>query len=180
MYFLITDEKLLGDVITHSVSFLFLALLNCSNSVLVRGVYIDAEEPAGQCVIFPVYYIRLFFQKERTKKQKKILNALENIDHQNNNTTSLLIEKPTTNNQIITVGAGTLTTSSLILTTPPTTTTSAASPITNAKQKTPMKNNNNVVHHTQTSRTTSIDLTSIILNNTTNDKDEHTILFTKD
>lgn len=57
-------------------------MLNCSNSVLVRGVYIDAEEPAGQCVIFPVYYIRLFFQKERTKKQKRILEALEKGEHQ--------------------------------------------------------------------------------------------------
>lgn len=52
-------------------------MLNCSNSVLVRGVYIDAEEPAGQCVIFPVYYIRLFVQKERSKKQRRMLDALE-------------------------------------------------------------------------------------------------------
>lgn len=72
-----TDDKLLGDLLTHGVSFILLALLNCSNSVLVRGVYIDAEEPAGQCVVFPVYYIRLFFQKERTKKQKRLLDALE-------------------------------------------------------------------------------------------------------
>lgn len=50
-------------------------MLNCSNSVLVRGVYIDAEEPGGQCVIFPVYYIRLFFQKERTKKQRRLRDA---------------------------------------------------------------------------------------------------------
>lgn len=77
----ITDDKLLGDLITHGVSFVLLALLNCSNSVLVRGVYVDAEEPAGQCVIFPVYYIRLFFQKERTKKQKRLLDALEKGDH---------------------------------------------------------------------------------------------------
>lgn len=57
------------------VSIIFLAMLNCSNSVLVRGVYIDAEEKGGQCVIFPVYYIRLFFQKERTKKQRKLNDA---------------------------------------------------------------------------------------------------------
>lgn len=61
----------------------------------MRGVYIDAEEPAGQCVIFPVYYIRLFFQKERTKKQKKLMEKLEKVDP--NNTTVLLIEKPHTN-----------------------------------------------------------------------------------
>lgn len=50
-------------------------MLNCSNSVLVRGVYIDAEEPGGQCVIFPVYYIRLYFQKERNKKQRRKQDA---------------------------------------------------------------------------------------------------------
>lgn len=57
------------------VSIVFLAMLNCSNSVLVRGVYIDAEEKGGQCAIFPVYYIRLFFQKERNKKQRKLNDA---------------------------------------------------------------------------------------------------------
>lgn len=47
----------------------------------MRGVFIDAEEPAGQCVIFPVYYVRLFFQKERTKKQQRMLeSALEKGD----------------------------------------------------------------------------------------------------
>lgn len=67
-----------------------LALLNCSNSLLVRGVFIDAEEPAGQCVIFPVYYVRLFFQKERTKKRQRMLEStLEKGDL----TKELLLEK---------------------------------------------------------------------------------------
>lgn len=70
-----TENPLLSDLVTHGVSILLLALLNCSNTVLVRGVYIDAEEPDGQCVVFPVYYIRLFFQKERLKKQKRILDT---------------------------------------------------------------------------------------------------------
>lgn len=52
-------------------------MLNCSNSLLVRGVYIDAEEPAGQCVVFPIYYIRLFFQRERVKKQRRMHDTLE-------------------------------------------------------------------------------------------------------
>lgn len=73
---------------------MLLILLNCSNSVLVRGVYIDAEEPAGQCVIFPVYYIRLFFQKERTKKQKRLTERHEKVDQNN---AVLLIEKPQLN-----------------------------------------------------------------------------------
>lgn len=66
----------MGDIISHAVSFLLLALLNCSNSVLVRGVYLDAEEPAGQCVIFPVYYVRMFVQKERTRKQRRLMENL--------------------------------------------------------------------------------------------------------
>lgn len=93
-YFFYTENKLLSDWLTHGVSLILLILLNCSNSVLVRGVYIDAEEPAGQCVIFPVYYIRLFFQKERTKKQKRLMEKLEKVDQNN---TVLLIEKPQMN-----------------------------------------------------------------------------------
>lgn len=72
-----TDDPLTSNLITHISGFVLLALLNCSNSLLVRGVFIDAEEPAGQCVIFPVYYVRLFFQKERTKKRQRMLEALE-------------------------------------------------------------------------------------------------------
>lgn len=83
LFFHSTEDKELGDWITHGVSMILLILLNCSNSVLVRGVYIDAEEPAGQCVIFPVYYIRLFFQKERTKKQKRLLETLERQEQNN-------------------------------------------------------------------------------------------------
>ncbi|CRK94388.1 CLUMA_CG007896, isoform C [Clunio marinus] len=94
-YFL-PNNKLLSDWLTHGVSLILLILLNCSNSVLVRGVYIDAEEPAGQCVIFPVYYIRLFFQKERTKKQKRLMEKLEKVDQNN---TILLIEKPQMNHK---------------------------------------------------------------------------------
>lgn len=92
-----TENKLLSDWLTHGVSLILLILLNCSNSVLVRGVYIDAEEPAGQCVIFPVYYIRLFFQKERTKKQKRLKEKLERMEKLDTNNTVVLIEKPLIN-----------------------------------------------------------------------------------
>lgn len=71
----------MSDLLTHGVSILLLSLLNCSNTVLVRGVYIDAEEPDGQCVVFPVYYIRLFFQKERLKKQRRILDMEKGAGH---------------------------------------------------------------------------------------------------
>ncbi|KXJ84029.1 uncharacterized protein LOC109432868 isoform X2 [Aedes albopictus] len=101
-HYFLPDNVLLSNWITHGVSLLLLILLNCSNSVLVRGVYIDAEEPAGQCVVFPVYYIRLFFQKERTKKQRKLLESLGRAEY--NNITSTLLEKkpnkPEQNHQI--------------------------------------------------------------------------------
>ncbi|XP_055548351.1 uncharacterized protein LOC129731960 isoform X2 [Wyeomyia smithii] len=90
-HYFLPDNRLMSDWITHSVSLLLLILLNCSNSVLVRGVYIDAEEPAGQCVVFPVYYVRLFFQKERNKKQRRLLEALGRVEY--NNVTSVLLDK---------------------------------------------------------------------------------------
>ncbi|XP_072938735.1 uncharacterized protein fusl isoform X1 [Epargyreus clarus] len=65
------DTPKLSNWCSHIISLALLILLNCSNSVLVRGVYIDAEEPAGDCVVFPCHYLRLFFHKERTKKRHK-------------------------------------------------------------------------------------------------------------
>lgn len=96
-FFRFADDRMLGDFISHAASFLLLALLNCSNSVLVRGVYIDAEEPNGQCVVFPIYYIRLFFEKERMRKQQKNLDStLEKGEH-----SVFLLEKSSNNTATI-------------------------------------------------------------------------------
>ncbi|XP_049868396.1 uncharacterized protein LOC126368436 isoform X2 [Pectinophora gossypiella] len=65
------DTPKLSNWCSHAISICLLILLNCSNSILVRGVYIDAEEPAGECVVFPCHYLRIFFHKERTKKRHK-------------------------------------------------------------------------------------------------------------
>ncbi|CAB3255692.1 unnamed protein product [Arctia plantaginis] len=65
------DSPKLSNWSSHIISLAFLILLNCSNSIIVRGVYIDAEEPAGECVVFPCHYLRLFFHKERTKKRHR-------------------------------------------------------------------------------------------------------------
>jgi len=70
MYF-IPENLELSSWITHWVCLILLVLLKCSNTLLVRGVYIDAEEPAGKCVVFPIYYLRLIFQHERAKKISK-------------------------------------------------------------------------------------------------------------
>ncbi|XP_055387283.1 uncharacterized protein LOC129615897 isoform X1 [Condylostylus longicornis] len=75
--YLYSDDHVFSCWLSHSVSFMLLILLNCSNSVLVRGVYIDCEEPNGECVVFPIQYVRLFFQKERLKKHKMYTDSQE-------------------------------------------------------------------------------------------------------
>ncbi|CAH1101314.1 unnamed protein product [Psylliodes chrysocephalus] len=67
IYFL-PDNLEMSCWITHWVSLIILILCRCSNSLLVRGVYIDAEEPAGKCVVFPCYYLRVIFRKKKLKK----------------------------------------------------------------------------------------------------------------
>ncbi|KAG7306224.1 hypothetical protein JYU34_008827 [Plutella xylostella] len=69
--YLYPETPRLSNWLTHIGSMGLLMALNCSNSTLVRGVYIDAEEPAGECVVFPCHYLRLFFHKERTKRRHK-------------------------------------------------------------------------------------------------------------
>lgn len=59
---LLPGEPELSCWITHLGCFAFLVLLNCSNSVLVRGVDIDASEEGGKCAVFPCHYLRLFFK----------------------------------------------------------------------------------------------------------------------
>ncbi|CAG5083358.1 Protein of unknown function [Cotesia congregata] len=72
----IPEDPELSCWITHVGCFVFLGLLNCSNSILVRGVYIDAEEEEGRCVIFPCHYLRLFFKIEREKKEARRRNLM--------------------------------------------------------------------------------------------------------
>ncbi|KAL7739240.1 hypothetical protein ACLKA6_008716 [Drosophila palustris] len=62
------DDRILSFWITHIIPFLLLAALKCSNSILVRGVFIDAEGSGAECVHLPINYVRLHFQRERRKK----------------------------------------------------------------------------------------------------------------
>lgn len=57
-----SDAPVTSYWISHIACFGFLVLVNSSNSILVRGVYIDAEEDGTQCVDFPCYYVRLLVQ----------------------------------------------------------------------------------------------------------------------
>ncbi|XP_012253514.2 uncharacterized protein LOC105684613 isoform X2 [Athalia rosae] len=70
------DEPELSCWITLLGCFTLLVLLNCSNSILVRGVYIDAEEDDEKCAAFPCHYLRLFFKIEREKKEARRQNLV--------------------------------------------------------------------------------------------------------
>lgn len=70
--------------ISHIVCFVFLVLLNSSNSILVRGVYIDAEEDGTQCVDFPCYYVRLLVQVSNTRSLIFIVITVENLRYTRN------------------------------------------------------------------------------------------------
>ncbi|XP_073979618.1 transmembrane protein fuseless isoform X2 [Rhodnius prolixus] len=73
-HYFLPDMANTSFLLTHLVSFLILMLINSSNSILVRGVYLDCEEQGDQCVDFPTYYVRLFFQ---TRREKKLLRECE-------------------------------------------------------------------------------------------------------
>lgn len=67
--------------------------MGCANTLLVRGVYIDAEEPNGKCVVFPCYYLRAIFQQDKLKKLQ-LSTFLFDEKRQNKN------KKPVGNNHI--------------------------------------------------------------------------------
>lgn len=71
----------MSDLFSHFISLLILIMLNCANSIALRGAFIDAEEPGGQCIVFPIYYVRSFTIKQRTKKQQRNVDALLEKDH---------------------------------------------------------------------------------------------------
>lgn len=54
--------------LTHIIPFLLLAAIKCSNSILVRGVFIDGEGVGAESVDIPINYVRLHFLRERQKK----------------------------------------------------------------------------------------------------------------
>ncbi|XP_059476124.1 uncharacterized protein LOC132197087 isoform X2 [Neocloeon triangulifer] len=66
--YLLPETPLVSFWVTHWVCLIVLMILNCGNSLLVRGVYIDGEEEGGQCVVFQVNYLRYHY-KEKRKRQ---------------------------------------------------------------------------------------------------------------
>ncbi|KAI5639909.1 fuseless domain-containing protein [Phthorimaea operculella] len=76
--FFFPETPELANWMTHFVSLFALVLLNCFNTVLVRGVYFDAEEPADECMVFPCHYIRIHYQ--RRKMRKKFRDAISTAE----------------------------------------------------------------------------------------------------
>ncbi|ERL91946.1 uncharacterized protein LOC109543053 [Dendroctonus ponderosae] len=86
IYFL-PHDPVLSCKITHLVGFMFLVILNCSNSTLVRGVYTDGQESNGECVVFPCQYLRILLEQENESESdegsnssaEKMINNLDNV-----------------------------------------------------------------------------------------------------
>lgn len=64
IYFL-PDYPELSCWLTHWIPLLILIFMGCSNSVLVRGVCADCEEPDGSCVVFPCNYLKVIVDQEK-------------------------------------------------------------------------------------------------------------------
>ncbi|XP_028900718.1 uncharacterized protein LOC105219245 isoform X4 [Zeugodacus cucurbitae] len=91
--YLYPDNKILSYWLTHLIPFLVLAALKCSNSILVRGVFIDAEGTPDECVTIPINYIKLHFERERKKKSIYICHQTDMMKKANKDAQINLIEK---------------------------------------------------------------------------------------
>ncbi|XP_047120508.1 uncharacterized protein LOC124803366 [Schistocerca piceifrons] len=88
--FLLEEYPELGCWVCATLPLLLLMLLGCGNSVLVRGVFIDGEEPGGRCIIFPCKYLRAYLQDRKQKKREKRRQQLaEQMVNSANHATSL-------------------------------------------------------------------------------------------
>lgn len=88
-----------------------MAALKCSNSILVRGVYIDADGPGGECVDIPINYVKLHFERERKKKTtaaQQLYSQQTNLHIKSSSNDKeaqcILIEKPTKSDKKIQSG----------------------------------------------------------------------------
>lgn len=93
-----SDNLILSYWLTHVIPFLILAALKCSNSILVRGVYLDADGSGEECVEIPIHYVRLHFERERKKRTNSVYSQKpSNLLLKSSNdkeSQRVLIEKP--------------------------------------------------------------------------------------
>ena len=54
------DQKVLSCLLTHGAGLVILTICYCAHSILVRGVYLDAEEPGAAAACLPYRYVRHF------------------------------------------------------------------------------------------------------------------------
>ena len=64
--FVVIDHKVLSCIATHAAGLIVLTLCYCAHSILVRGVYLDAEEPGASAAVLPYFYTRYFMEVKRT------------------------------------------------------------------------------------------------------------------
>ncbi|EFX65689.1 hypothetical protein DAPPUDRAFT_65344 [Daphnia pulex] len=58
--YLFPDHKVWSNLLTHAAGLIVLILCYCAHSILVRGVYLDAEEPGANAAVLPYHYVRYF------------------------------------------------------------------------------------------------------------------------
>ncbi|BFF95785.1 uncharacterized protein DMAD_13116 [Drosophila madeirensis] len=111
--YLYPDNRLMSFWLTHIIPFLLLAAIKCSNSILVRGVFIDGDGTGAESVDIPINYVRLHFLRERRKKVSQSSTppphyylkpehaTLGRSAEKDKEAQSSLIEKPHANVQIV-------------------------------------------------------------------------------
>ncbi|CAH1118921.1 unnamed protein product [Phaedon cochleariae] len=73
-----SDDTEMCCWITHWVTVIVLILCGASNSLLVKGVDIDAEEEGGECVNFQIYFFRSIYHKKKQKWKPSEMNLQVN------------------------------------------------------------------------------------------------------
>ena len=66
-FFLMAPEyPVWSRLLTHAVGLIVLSICYCAHSILVRGVYFDAEESGSAAAVLPCFYLRYFAQVTTT------------------------------------------------------------------------------------------------------------------
>lgn len=78
--------------IFHAIPFLILTALRCSNSILVRSIYIDCDGTPEECVQIPVHYVTSHFQHQRNKKITKSMKQKTNLLISSNDQTTIALK----------------------------------------------------------------------------------------
>ncbi|CAG0884064.1 unnamed protein product [Darwinula stevensoni] len=82
--YLLPDDPALSNIITHSMALVITILMYCGNTLIVRGVYHDAELPAGKGCLFDTRYLRTVVVKEERDVQLR-MNSADSFEKGKNN-----------------------------------------------------------------------------------------------